>query len=217
MRKAVLSGTLGGSQVTPLEFMTRKVIWIGFHSAKGTRMVDVFFVNKEDCTKIDDSFLSPNKRERAGVEYWPKGVRLFLFVFPLSLQHSINFFSLLKHKQTFHFSKPCEKRVNLAANNRSLTRTDIKREWKGLTIYSKRSSREKCKYCPVDTLLLFSEFPEILVALDGQLWPRWVPCNRRRIEETKSELSFLQRSGKWLKVQAWKTQFLSISLFFLST
>lgn len=53
----------------------------------------MFFVNKEDCTKIDDSFLSPNKNKRAGVEYWPKVVRLFfMFVFPLSLQNSIKFF-----------------------------------------------------------------------------------------------------------------------------
>lgn len=157
MRKAVLSGTLGRGQVTPIEFMTRKVIWIGFHSAKGMRMVDVLFVNKEDCTKIDDSFLSPNKKERAGVEYWPKVVRLFfMFVSPVSLQHSINFFTLLKHKQTFCFSKLYKKRVNLAANNRSVARTDMKREWKSLKIYSKRSWREKCKYSSLDTPLLFS-------------------------------------------------------------
>lgn len=73
-------------------------------------MVDVFFVNKEDCPKIDDSFLPPNKNKRAGVEYWPKLMRLFfMFVFPLSLQHSVIFCPLLKHKQTFHFSKPVRK------------------------------------------------------------------------------------------------------------
>lgn len=105
MRKTVLSGTLGRSQITPLEFMTRKVIGIGFHGVKGMRMVDVF-VNKEDCTKIDDSFLSPNKKERADVEYWPKVVRLFfMFVFPLSLEHSINFLSPIKTKTNLPFLK----------------------------------------------------------------------------------------------------------------
>lgn len=57
----------------------------------------MFFVNEEDCTKIDDSFLTLNKNKRAGVEYWPEVVRLFFtFVFPLCLQYSINFLSLVK-------------------------------------------------------------------------------------------------------------------------
>lgn len=71
----------------------------------------MFFVNKEDCTKTDDSFLSLNKNKRAGVEYWPKVVRLLTFVFPLCLQYSVNFLSPVK-TQTSHFPKPCKKEVS---------------------------------------------------------------------------------------------------------
>lgn len=68
-------------------------------------MVDVFFVNKEDCTKIGDLFLSLNKNKRAGVEYWPKVVRFFfMFVF-LSLQHSVNCLSPIKTQTNLLFLK----------------------------------------------------------------------------------------------------------------
>jgi len=83
VRKAILSGALERSQINSFEFPRRKVAWIFFYSVKGIRTVNRFFVNKEDCTKIDDLFLSLNKNKRAGVEYWPKVTRLyFTSVFP---------------------------------------------------------------------------------------------------------------------------------------
>lgn len=66
----------------------------------------MFFVNKEDCTKIDDSFLSLNKNKRAGVEYWPRVVRLFfMLAFPLCLQCSVNFLSPIKTQTNLPFPK----------------------------------------------------------------------------------------------------------------
>lgn len=106
VRKAILSGALGRSQITSFEFPRRKVAWICFHSVKEIRRVNMFFVNKEDCTKIDDSFLSLNKNKRAGVEYWPKVVRLyFTSVFPRCLQYSVNFLSTIKTQTNLPFPK----------------------------------------------------------------------------------------------------------------
>lgn len=66
----------------------------------------MFYVNKEDCTKIDGSFLSLYKNKGAGVEYWPKVVRLFFtFVFPLCLLYSVNFLSLIKARTNLLFPK----------------------------------------------------------------------------------------------------------------